>query len=78
MWEWTTETGKRPDTNNGSSDVTCNENDCTDPSGAPNAVLRGGSFNNVGAAFPVVYASGFLAVGGCDVHIGFRVVLYLQ
>ena len=63
MWEWTTETGKHGST---ASDAT------------NFAVLRGGSFHNLGGLAPVSYRHGNNTVGDYDLGIGFRVVLYIQ
>ena len=63
MWEWTTETGKH-------------DSKATDATNY--AVLRGGSFNNNGGRAPVSRRDGDVRVDGCDVNIGFRVVLYIQ
>ena len=64
MWEWTTETGKH-------------DSKATDATNY--AVLRGGSFNNYGSGSPVSYRHGNFTVSySYGVHIGFRVVLYIQ
>ena len=42
------------------------------------AVLRGGSFHDNGSTLTVSGRSGAYTVGGCDFHMGFRVVLYIQ
>ena len=42
------------------------------------AVHRGGSFNHNGSSRPVVYRYGNATVGGIDVNVGFRVVLYVN
>ena len=73
MWEWTTETGKNNNANNG--DPTCNENKCPEGS-ATNAVIRGGSFYDNGSSHSVVFTDGNCTVAGCGVNFGFRVVLY--
>ena len=63
MWEWTTETGKH-------------DSKATDATNY--AVRRGGSFNNYGSDDPVSGRTGAYSVGGYDISIGFRVVLYIQ
>ena len=63
MWEWTTETGKH---------------DSKDTDATNYAVLRGGSFNWYGSDAPVSYRYGGGSVGGYNIDIGFRVVLYIQ
>ena len=62
MWEWTTETGTMKNETNPTTRYTA---------------TRGGGFNDHGSVHPVVRADGNYPVGACDVHIGFRVVLYL-
>ena len=64
MWEWTTETGKH-------------DSKATDATNY--AVLRGGSFSDSGSNYPVSYRNGRNTVSDSyDIHIGFRVVLYIQ
>ena len=63
MWEWTTETGKH---------------DSKDTDATNYAVLRGGSFGGNGDDAPVSRRGGSIRVGGCDIDVGFRVVLYIQ
>ena len=63
MWEWTTETGKYGSTDSGATTY---------------AVLRGGSFSTLGDGAPVSRRDGDASVGGYDIHLGFRVVLYIQ
>ena len=63
MWEWTTETGKH-------------DSKATDATNY--AVRRGGSFSDYGSGYPVSGRSGDGSVGDCGLHIGFRVVLYIQ
>ena len=77
MWEWTTEIGERPSSNNGSASTpNCDENKCES---ATNAVLRGGGFDSVDSnVVPVVCANGGNGVGGYSFNFSFRSVLYLK
>ena len=63
MWEWTTETGKH-------------DSKATDATNY--AVFRGGSFNWNGSDYPVSGRTGHYSASGCNLNIGFRVVLYIQ
>ena len=63
MWEWTTETGKH---------------DSKDTDATNYAVRRGGSFGYRGSDYPVSGRSGDVSASGYSIHIGFRVVLYIQ
>ena len=63
MWEWTTETGKYGSTDSGTTTY---------------AVRRGGGFDRSGSDYPVSSRAGISSASDCDIHIGFRVVLYIQ
>ncbi len=81
MWEWTTETGKRPESNDSQNNNTmCYENDCTKNQEleAPDAVSRGGSFAGSGIGGSVVSTYGNEDAKKTDYDVSFRVVLYLK
>ena len=64
MWEWTTETGKHDSNATGATEF---------------AVFRGGSFGWAGSDGPVSHRGGNCTVSDSYyLHIGFRVVLYIQ
>ena len=77
MWEWTTETGTKASSDKSNDPPNCNENGCLTDS-TPNAVIRGGGFNDNGSIGPVVYTHGGVTVGYSSIDVGFRVVLYLK
>ena len=66
LWEWTTEAGNRK-----------TESDTTGTT-TTYAVLRGGSYGDLGSRYPVVSRSGNYGTDEIYYSIGFRVVLYLE
>ena len=71
VWEWTTETGEHK-----IKDAEGNSVDDGNGAGIY-AVRRGGSFNFSGGGNPVAYRTGGNGASGCDISVGFRVVLYI-
>ena len=73
MWEWTTETrkGTRTDWNNETKEDTVTSEQTF-------AVLRGGSCSYSGNNSPASARYGYGTIGGSDIYIGFRVVLYIK
>ena len=67
MWEWTTEVG-----NHGATTTSTQIGDSF-------AVLRGGSFSNTGTCDALSYRRGGESCSDYkQVHVGFRVVLYIK
>ena len=73
MWEWTTEIGEHKIIDSTTNKVVFDESNK-----GLFAVLRGGGFNIFGSTYSVAYSVGNHNIESYDIHVGFRVVLYIN
>ena len=73
MWEWTTEIGEHKIIDTTTNMIVYDTNDKE-----PFAVLRGGGFNIFGSTYSVAYSVGNHRIDSYDIHVSFRVVLYIN